>query len=833
MKKSATVLRYGSIVLIALLVVLFIAMKVFIKAKLPTIDGAMKIAGLQDRVEVVRDRWGVPHITAKNGHDAYFALGYTIAQDRLFQIDLQRHLARGELSELLGGSMVEVDKQFRTFLFRRTAEKSLEHPERMNQEALALLDAFLEGVNHFIDRKDLPIEYTLLGSRPRRFTRLDCMSMLSYMSYSFAEGIHSDSLYTMLEKEHPGYDISELFPLYTREEPVTIMENQAFFRGEEPGKGAGFLHLLRGIPGSVTSRLITGSGLPAAGADLRETVRCIAPPFAGSNSFCIAPSRSATGGAILANDPHIAISNPSVWYEAHMKYDGYETYGYFLPVIPFPLLSHNSYRACGITMFENDDLDLYEETFDPTDDARVKYRGQWVKATVLEETIKVKGENDVKFRIRVTPHGPVITDFLPGYKGKPVSMCWVFHREENPLLNFIYGLNTAKNLHDFEKAISVLAAPGLNYSYADRDGNIAWWAAGKIVVRPPHVKGDRILDGASGRDEWIGYLPFAMNPHLVNPKSGIIVTANNQSTKLPLGPVRELTGYWCPTDRAARITELLSSKERWSIEDLQKVQTDLTPMAAQDIIAVAVKSLEPAAAKSGGLGNTEVDALEKLRTWNRVSTIDSAGAAVYHALIFHIMKEGVLDELGEEHFGTFLSLHGSWNFFKAFMKNPESRFWDDCRTPSRETRDDIILRAFRAAVRNLSDTMGGRVDSWQWGRIHTIEYVHPVGMQKPMNLIFNIGPLPAPGDAHHINRLKSKRNGEVFKVYSIPSTRRIVDMRDPSKSVSILPSGNSGNVGSANYDDQVDLYLRGGYRAMCFTPEQIEKNRAHRLVMAP
>jgi len=216
-----------------------------------------------------------------------------------------------------------------------------------------------------------------------------------------------------------------------------------------------------------------------------------------------------------------------------------------------------------------------------------------------------------------------------------------------------------------------------------------------------------------------------------------------------------------------------------------------------------------------------------------VSSIDSAGASVYHALIFHIMKEGIFDELGEEHFTTFISLHGSWNFFRAFIKNPDSRFWDDIRTPARETRDDIILRSFRTAVGDLKEAMGGHVDSWQWGRIHTIEYVHPIGRQKPMNLVFNIGPLPAPGDAHHINRLKSKWKDGVFSVYSVPSTRRIVDMKEPSKAVTILPSGNSGNVGSANYDDQVDLYLKGQYRTMCFTPEQIEKTRAHRLVMVP
>ncbi len=834
MKRKIKIFLQGISIVIILALVLLAAEKIFIRIKLPDLDGRIEVKGLSGEASILRDRWGVPHITAKEGRDAFFALGYTIAQDRLFQMDIQRHLARGELSELLGPSLIDIDREHRTYLFRYTAEKYLERADKINPEALSLFDAFIDGVNRFIGEKRFPVEYTLLGTEPARFTRLDCLSMLGFMAYSFAEGIDSDSLFTMLQKDNPGLDISELFPLYSKEEPVTVMESQAFYRGGVSffeKSGSDFIgNSLSPLSGMLSS----GTG-PRAGDALtvREMVRSMAPPFAGSNGWVIGPSRSATGGAILANDPHIALSNPSVWYEAHVKFDGYENYGYHLPVMPFPLLSHNSYRACGITMFENDDLDLYEETFDPADDTKVMYRGQWTKITTIEETIKVKGAPDVKLTIRVTPHGPVITDFINGYKGKPVSMCWVFLREKNPLLDFIYAMSTSKNIREFEKSLPLLASPGLNFLYADREGNIAWWAVGKVVIRPPHVKGDRILDGASGRDEWVGMLPFAMNPHLINPKSGIIVSANNQSTKLPIGPMKELRGYWVPTDRAARITEILSSKERWSLEELQKVQTDLRPIAAEGLIGIITGALEPGGKEDESLDRVEKEALHTLKTWDRWSDAESSGASIYHQLVFTIMREGIADELGPDRFNRMLRLHGHWNFFKAFMKDPASPFWDDRRTPARETREDIIRRSFKMAVGRLREIMGNGVASWHWGRIHTIEYMHPVGMQKPMNLVFNIGPLPAPGEAHHINRIKSNWNDGLFTVVSAPSTRRLVDMKDPAKSLSIMPSGNSGNVGSVHYDDQVVMYLKGLYRPMFITDGQIGENVSHRLVFAP
>jgi len=546
----------------------------------------------------------------------------------------------------------------------------------------------------------------------------------------------------------------------------------------------------------------------------------------------IAPFRSKSGAAILANDGHVALSNPGIWYEAHIRYGNVENYGQFLPLIPFPLFAHNKNRAWAITMFENDDLDLYAETFHPRDKHLVMYRKRWVPLRTIRESIAVKGCGAVVLEIQITPHGPIITEFLNGYQGKPVSISWVCHRADNPVINIVYRLSISRTIEEFRNAISELAAPGLNFSYVDRSGNIAWWAAGRLPLRPAHVNNKEILDGSSGRDEIRGYLPFDKNPHLVNPPSGIIVTANNKSTSRPVGPIPHLQGYWVPTDRAARIVELLSSRERWGIDDLIDVQNDVGAIAAPPFIAAVIPVLDERA-DGNDFSERERAALELLHSWDFHYTTDSAGATVYHFLTYHVLREAVLDELGEDLFLVYCNLSEFWNFLKAFVRDDSSRFWDRIDTPRIESRGEILVAAFRAAVKEIEERCGKDINDWQWGRIHTIEYVHPLGLKKPMNLMFNLGPFPAPGEARTINRMKSNFGKHDYRVESVPSFRKLIDYGDLSRSLTILPSGNSGNVLSPHYSDQVNRYLSGQYRVINMSGERIEKEKSHEIIFLP
>ena len=794
----------------------------YLSGLLPDIDGSLVTSKVKAKTQITRDKWGVPHITAENGKDAYFALGFTLAQDRLFQMELQRRVARGELAQILGPKLLNVDKMFRTLMLRHRAEAYLAEEEKINPEALQFLDAFLEGVNHFVSTGPLPVEYTLLGLKPRPFTRLDSVAMIGYVAYSFADGIKRDSLYTIFESFLTPDDLAMIFPKYTLENRTTIMEPAGDYKGDLAGA-----YPLIEVSGSVDNAF---TGLNSSLQTVLDQVFSIVPPFTGSNSWVIAPSRSENGHALLANDPHIGIANPGVWYEAHVKYPGYENYGYHLPLMPFPMLGHNSFKAWAITMFENDDLDLYAEIFHPTDTSLVKFKGEWVKAEIIKEIIKVKGAPDEPLTIRVTSHGPVISDYIKGYKGKPVAVSWVYNKVDNPILDIFYGMGTASSMSQFREAVSKLAAPGLSISYIDNTGNIAWWAAGRLPIRPAHVSGKKIHDGSSGKDEFMGYLPFEKNPQLENPKSGLIITSNNLPTHKPIDPIGVVTGYFRPSDRAARIYELLSKQEKWSIEELKEIQTDTMLNEGHEIAQRIIPILE---AKKESFSEIEAKAFAQLESWDGFLKVSSIGGTVFEFTLYHMMKETLESHIGAEHLKTYLNLTDYWSFLKGFLKNDKPPVTGKDPSIKPKERDVIVLNGFKHAVEEIVSKLGTNDKDWQWGSVHTIEYVHAVGKKKPLNLLFNVGPFPCPAEFPSVNKLKSKTGNHDYKVSSLPSTRRLIDCNSPEESWSILPTGNAGNFMSPFYDDQAQMFIQGKYRKMLFTDAQIKNESSHVLTLLP
>ena len=810
------------VVILVAVVILTGGAWLYLSSLLPDIDGTIVTSQVKAKTEIIRDKWGVPHIKAKNANDAYFALGYTLAQDRLFQMELQRRVARGELAQILGPSLLNVDKMFRTLMLKRRAEDFLADEKKINPEALQSLDAFLDGLNHFINTGSLPVEYTLLGFEPRPFNRLDSLAMMGYVAYSFADGIKRDSLYTIFEPFLTPADLKMVFPQYALENRTTIMEPAGDYKGDQ----AGVLPLIE-VSGSVDKSF---AGLNSSLQTVLNQATNIVPAFTGSNSWVMAPSRSKNGHALLANDPHIGIANPGVWYEAHVQYPGYENYGYHLPLMPFPMLGHNKFKAWAITMFENDDLDLYAEIFHPDDASRVKFKGEWVKAKIIKETIKVKDASDESLTIRVTPHGPVISDYIKGYEGKPVAVCWVYHKVDNPILDVVYGMGKASSMLEFKEAVSKLAAPGLSISYIDNTGNIAWWGGGRIPIRPSHMSGKKIHDGSSGKDEFKGYLPFEKNPYLENPESGLIITSNNLPTHVPIEPIGVMTGYFRPSDRAARIYELLSQKEKWSLEELKAVQTDTRLNEGHEIAKRIISILE---SKKKSFSKSEAKALAQLKSWDGFMETSTIGGTVFEFTIYHIMKETLESHIGPDHLKTYLNLVDYWSLLKHFLKNntPPVIGKDPSMPP--KNRDTIVLNGFKQAIEEMVSTLGTNEKKWQWGAVHTIEYVHAVGRKKPLNLLFNVGPFPCPAEFPSVNRLKSKMGDHEYKVSSLPSTRRLIDCNNPEESWSIIPTGNSGNFMSPFYDDQARMFIQNQYRRMLFTDAQIEKESSHVLTLSP
>lgn len=783
----------------------------------PSNDGKVVVDDILEKVSIKKDQWGIPHIEAKNQHDALFAYGYTVAKDRLFQMDIQRRLARGELSEILGEDLIEIDKMFRTYLISNKAKQYLSDTSKISSDALKYIDAYIQGVNYFIKTGPKTIEHRLIGEEVRQFDRLDVASMTIYMSFSLMDGIRRDMLFSMLKEKISKNDLAIIFPDYADNNFLTIMEEQIDsipkrnYSNEEQMSDSAYKKLISYF-------------------DLTEKVTGLVPPFHGSNSWVLSPSRSASGNAILANDPHIGLSKPDVWYEAHISYPGYNNYGYYIPTIPFPLIGHDDFKAWGMTMFENDEVDLYKEIFNPKNKNQVLFDGKWVNSQVIKEQIKVKDKSPEDLNIRVTSHGPIISDYIDGYKGSPLAFSWVFYNLENPFFDMLYEVTTANDITDFQSSVSKVTSPGLNFSYVDKQGNIAWWATGRLPVRDSNINAKSILDGSNPDHNIKSYISFENNPQMINPKSGVIITANNLPTANKIESIPRLDGYFRSTDRAHRIYQLLDKQEKWSTEELKKIQNDDFLFSGLSINMEIITALKPFAVQ---FSNVESKAYELLKKWDGYMPVDSKGASIFQLTIYHVLKSVLEPTLGKDYFRIYMNNLDHWDFFKNFIFKKIVPFQVDSLRSNEELRDKLIYNGFENAVNEIKDKLGEDNNNWDWGNIHTITYEHPLGKLSPLDYIFNLGPFPIPGANNVINKSMSTPGNHDYKVSSLPSTRRLIDIGSPENSYSILPSGNSGNFWSDHYDDQLNLFLNGKYRKINFSKGQINSNLSHELLLIP
>ncbi|GAB4012478.1 MAG: penicillin acylase family protein [Bdellovibrio sp.] len=787
--------------LVSLLLALLIPVDLYFKSYLPKTEGTLKMEGLSAPVSVYRDRWGIPHIVAENDSDLFRAYGYTVASDRLFQMEMLRRIANGTLSELLGNDpeLIKADTLLRKLRLRKSAEEYLKvNREKMDPQMLQLVDSFLSGVNFYVKKHGLPLELKLVGMKEfKPFELQEIMGVAGYMGLSFAEGMIADPLKTMLLEEFPPEMVNEL---YLRE---GADKNQA-----------------------VSNKVVRVD--QQWYRDIVSALKTIDDRFGlynGSNSWVLSGKRSKNGLPLLANDPHIAFASPSVWYEAHLKTPSWEIYGHFVPLAPFPAIGHDKNRAWAVTMAEVDDQDFYLEQIDLTQKA-VMFNNKWEQLRIEQEVIKVKDGEDVKIDVLITPHGPVMdgTDF--SIKGKALALKWAYHHSENHTISAIYQMMRAQNYEDFKKALALGVTPALNVSYVDKEGNIAWHIMAKIPILPKGVRTDQVLDGSTGKHEYIRYAKFEENPYVLNPESGVIVTANYYPEWNPAK--LSLQGYWQPAERYERISNLLKEQELWSIEELKAIQFDSYVMQFENF-----KKLLP---QLNIKFRDEIDqkAFKLLTRWDGFSKKESRESSIFHMWFFELSKQILGDELGEERLATFAKVADLLHFMKYALTHPESKWWDDRRTVNEvETREQILEKAFLAAVDRLKNRLGPNINHWQWGKLHTIEFMHPFGRKKPMDKIFNLGPYAAQGGYSQVDNMSTNRFDDSFKVNLGPSTRRLIDMSDPTRSLGILPTGNSGVIQSPHYSDQVPLFLNGKYRPQFLEINDVLTNGYNLLKLLP
>ncbi|WP_298476001.1 penicillin acylase family protein [uncultured Maribacter sp.] len=785
-----------------LLLLLFVSIS-FLK---PNYKGEVKFLSLKKEVSVHYDTYGIPHIYAETEEDAYKALGYVHAQDRLWQMELMRRISTGRLSQVFGKDLIGMDKFFLSLGIADAAEKTVATLD-LNSEIVALSKAYLEGVNKFIKDGPTPIEYYLTGIEKQDFTLVDMYNTVGYMAFSFAMAHKTDPLLTNIK--------DKLGVAYLADLEINVDPNTTWIKNYASQETDSLTRKTE-IQNTIASTVNTTLGKMAL------------PLFEGSNSWVIAPEKTKNGAVIFANDPHIGFAQPSVWYEAHISTPTYKKYGYHLGGVPFPLLGHNRKLAYGLTMFENDDVDFYYEETNPADSTQYKTPTGWEPYTLVTKNIKVKDEEDVIFTYKKTRHGPVLNGIANQITGeRPISMSWTYTSQENKVFRALYSMSHANNLEEFKRGLPNIHAPGLNVMYGDAKGNIAWFATAKLHTLPDRVNSKMIMNGSSGAYERLGYLDFSKNPKAINPPWNYVYSANNQpdSVEGSLYP-----GYYLPENRAKRITQLLEPKNDWDKKSASKMITDVTSPVNLLVLTALCKVIDVK-----NLNNNELSLLDDLNKWQGDYPLNSYSATVYHRWVYYFLKNTFSDELGEEMFNQLLSTHLHKRLIAPMASKNASVWWDNVNTKEKkETQADIINTSFKEAWASLEDDFGANYKKWTWDKVHTLEHEHPIGKVKALRSFFNVGPFPVIGSREVINNMFfGYNNTGKYKVSSGPSTRRIIDFSDVENSISILPTGQSGNPFSRHYKDQAQMFVNGEFRKMLMNKKEIEETSKSLLIFSP
>ncbi len=801
------------IIIISLLVGVAVIL-IYLTSQKPQYNGSLALDGLQKKVEVVYDYYGVPHIYADNEEDAYYALGFVHAQDRLFQMEMTRRVASGRLAELLGAEFVKVDAFFKTLGLAEHAAASAD--QYMKGDSLPYqraAKAYLKGINTFIRNGRTPVEFTMLGIEKEEYTINDLYLSTEYMAFNFAMAFRTDPLMSFVRYKLGSSYYRDLVTSYRSGSTIPVLPDTMAV-----DSSAGPIQAYNTTYGNSTLAVL--DKIPVS-------------PFTGSNGWVVSAARSKSGKVMLGNDTHIAFGQPAVWYEAHIEYPGYSFYGNFLAGLPFAAIGHTREFAWGLTMFENDDLDFYSERIKPGDSTSYWTDSNWRQLKRTSKTIRVKGEEDVRIEVYESKHGPLVQNVMPEWKGvtnDAVSISWTHLRFPNNLMQVTYELNHAANMEEFRLGVSKLISPGLNVMYGDKSGNIAWWTAGRLVQRADGVDPVLLQDGSDYRRDPVGYFDFAENPHAVNPSSGVVYSANNQPDSMPGRGF--YPGYYTPDDRALRITELLDEKKQFNLEDLHRINLDVKSPVTPEIAGHILAAIRNDVKKKS---EAHTIAAKLLLMWDGDHRLRDLAPAIYYKLIYHVMEMAMKDELGEENFKVYLTTHVMKVTLNSLVQNDSSVWWNDVNTRDVvESRNMIFEKAFDKTIQELVAQMGKNVDMWEWGRVHVLEHKHPIGMKKPFNLLFNVGPYPVPGGPEVINQMGFDLTDEgIYRVKYGPAMRIVIDMADIENSKSILPTGQSGNVMSRYYYDQAMMYNTGKMRKQKMNRAEIEANRIGRLVLQP
>jgi len=797
----------------------------YLTASLPPREGTIWLAGLRSEVRIYWDERGVPHIEAAYPEDLFFAQGYVTAQDRLWQMDVYRRTAAGRMAEILGESSLEQDMFFRTLGLRQAAEASL---ALATPEARQMAEAYAAGVTAYIEHvkgtRLLPIEFRLLGYEPEPWTAVDSLLIARLMAY-YLSGNWELELQRYLIAETVGWDVlHEWLPEYpafaptittwapmregTAEEPA----GEAPAVPAEPSPGAApaepALQPPAGLPLAELGAVeLTGGSSPAALQRLQALLRFAPPPFLGSNSWALAPSKTATGGALLANDPHMQFAIPALWHQVHLVLeDDFNVIGITVPGIPGVVFGRNEHIAWAITSLMADSQDLYIQRPNPDNPREFLYQGRWEPATAREEIIYVKGRSEpVVYEVLETArHGPVLNPVLDEEGVHDVlSLRWTAlgpTRELNALL----PLMRARNFAEFEAAVDLWDMPALSLLYADAEGNIGYKATGLLPVRPAGA-GRYPVPAWTGDYDWLGTIPKEDMPRAYNPESGFIVTANNApaDTAYP-----HYIGDQFDPWRALRITEVLAAGAGFTADDMRALQLDVLNVHAR---AVAPVLIEAVAAHLGGAVQPdpmETAALRLMQQWDFTERADAPQPFLWHLWRQELQRLVLRDRFG-------------------FVPNDELLLDHVLLRMAPAELQETATVAFRAALRRAASLQGDDPALWEWGRWHRMTVYHPVGESLAvLGWLFNVGDWPIAGSSETPYAAGYSSSG---RVRHGAAWRIVVDLAAGAGRDVLLP-GNSGHVLSPFYRNQAETWLAGELAEQPFRPDQYRRGTLLRLL---
>jgi penicillin amidase len=805
----------------------------------PAADGRLVVpstrvaGGLHSPVEVIRDRWGVPHIFAHNMGDMMFVQGFVHAQDRLWQMDLQRRLVAGRMAEIVGKPAVALDRWMRILSMRRVAELEV---ALISPAVRADLDAYVAGINAGMAQTPRPIECVLLGYTPEPWTVADTLSWIKMMSWNLSINWETEILRSQLIARLGPEGAAELEPTYFDRWPRVFADAAGLMQHEHDATDG--VHHLWGGPASGDGgpgRADSGSSALEAAEAARPFVGPPADVGLGSNNWVLSGQWTASGKPLLANDMHLVMGIPAIWYENHLMDGECNVSGVTFPGIPGVVAGHNSRVAWGFTNGFPDVQDLYIEHLRRADDGRVQYefRGEWPDARVYHEQIKVKGGEPVIEEVIVTRHGPIINGLAAEWETEqPLALRWT-SLEPDTMIHAVRSINCAGTCLELRYALRDWTGPVQNVVYADVDGNIGYSFPGKVPIR---AKGDGTVPvpGWTGEYEWMGYIPYDELPHLYNPPEGFIVTANNRVA--PDDYPYFLSREQCQGDRAERITELILARQDQKIDVpyIQRMQFDQVSPTARTVAACVGQM---------STGDPELDAVVKMmHDWDGVLGPASAPAAVHEVFVRKILYALLQDRLGDltaRYIGKGpVPVLAEGSLFGERALEWLQRALTAPALPSfgltGEQRDALMRRALRETVDDLKARLGPSPANWAWGKLHHLTFRHLLSDGAPgLGKLLNRGPYPIGGDGTTVWASGSSYH-EVSGDYTIaPPFRFIADLSDLSKSVGVLAPGQSGRPSSAHYDDQIEAWFQGGYHPMLLDRAEIEAAAESVLLLQP